>query len=358
MSSATARTQAVRSQAVRGQAAHSQAAHSQAPRIQAEGLVKHFERRFGRPGGREPRRIVAVDGLSFQVDAGETMGLLGPNGAGKTTTLHLLTGVLRPDAGRVVLVGEVDPTRPSVRRQIGIAPQEPAIYDELTGEENLRLFGRLYGLSGRALGTRVGEVLERVGLSARRQQRAGEYSGGMRRRLSLAGALVHDPLVVLLDEPTVGVDPQSRNLLFDCIRGLRAEGRTVLFSTHYMEEAERLCDRVAIMDRGKLLDLDTVDGLIRRHGGPPRVEAELGGHGEGSGRDAGSVGSSRALQDGWPPSVEARLEGRRLTLTTEEPLAAVAELARRGVRVERLTLERASLETVFLHLTGRSLRDD
>ena len=312
-------------------------------RIRAEGLVKHY----GRSGG----RVAAVDGLSFEVYAGETFGLLGPNGAGKTTTLHLLSGVLRPDAGRVVIDGEADPTRPSVRRRLGIAPQEPAIYHQLTGEENLLFLGRLYGLSGAELGTRVDEALVRVGLGGRRTQKAGSYSGGMRRRLSLAGALVHDPPVVLLDEPTVGVDPQSRNLLFDCIEELEAEGRTVLLSTHYMEEAERLCDRVAILDRGRLLDLDRVEALIDHHGGLPRLEAELA-------EAAPTPAKSSSVLDGLPGSPEVRLEGRRLTLTTSEPLAAVSELAHRGLQVERLAIERANLETVFLHLTGRSLRDE
>jgi ABC-2 type transport system ATP-binding protein len=212
---------------------------------------------------------VAVNGISFEVREGECFGLLGPNGAGKTTTLHMLVGALRPDSGEVRIHGETDPTRPSVRNRIGVAPQSLAVYGELTGQENLEFFAGLYGLHGDRLGERIEMALEFAGLTARRKDRAATYSGGMQRRLNLVCGLMHDPSVILLDEPTVGVDPQSRNLLFDNIEALKRLGRTIVYTTHYMEEAERLCDRVAIIDHGAILALDTVENLRRTHGGPP-----------------------------------------------------------------------------------------
>ena len=220
--------------------------------------------------------IVAVDGVTFEIRRGETFGLLGPNGAGKTTTIGMIVGALRPDAGTVVVDGESDPTRHSVRRRIGTAPQAIALYGDLTGEENLRFFGALYGLSGARLRERVAWALEFSGLASRRRHRVAGYSGGMQRRLNLVAGLLHDPPVILLDEPTVGVDPQSRNHIFESIEALKRQGRTILYTTHYMEEAQRLCDRVGIIDRGKLLAVDAVDSLIERHGGEPVTRIERG----------------------------------------------------------------------------------
>src|SRR4051794_36777033 len=219
--------------------------------------------------------IQAVDGVSLELVAGETFGLLGPNGAGKTTTIHMLIGALRPDEGEVTINGSTDPTRADVRRQIGVAPQIEALYDELSAAENLSFFGRLYGLAGDRLKERVSWCLGLAGLTARAGDRVKTYSGGMKRRLNLACALVHDPPGLLLDEPTARVDPQAPNHLLDTIEGFARTGRTILYTTHYMEEAERLCDRVAIMDQGKILALDTVDELLRKHGGASMLEAEL-----------------------------------------------------------------------------------
>ena len=219
--------------------------------------------------------VVAVDDVTFEVQPGETFGLLGPNGAGKTTTINMIVGALCPDSGQVRVNGQDDPTRPEVRRSIGVAPQSLALYSELTGEENLVFFGRLYGIAKERLGGRVEWALAFAGLTDRRKHRVGTYSGGMQRRLNLVCGLMHDPRVVVLDEPTVGVDPQSRNLLFENIEALKKEGRTILYTTHYMEEAERLCDRVAIMDHGKLLAMDTVHNLLGQHGGPSTVEIEF-----------------------------------------------------------------------------------
>jgi len=269
---------------------------------------------------------VAVDGVSFEVARGECFGLLGPNGAGKSTTINALVGALLPDSGEVRVDG-ADPALAATRRRIGVAPQSLALYEDLSAEENLTLFARLHGLSGASLAASVGAALVFAGLADRRRDRVTTYSGGMKRRLNLACAIVHDPPVLLFDEPTVGVDPQSRNHIFDSIERLTGEGRTILYTTHYMEEAERLCDRVAIVDHGKLLALDTVDALVAAHGGRSVVEVEF---------------------DGAPP--------RRIE--TDRPPEAVAELAKSGAAFTAIRVERPDLETVFLALTGRRLRDE
>jgi ABC-2 type transport system ATP-binding protein len=269
---------------------------------------------------------VAVDGVSFDVARGECFGLLGPNGAGKSTTINALVGALAPDSGEVRVDGDGDPARADVRRRIGVAPQSLALYDELTGDENLALFGRLHGLSGGKLSDGVGRALDVAGLTDRRGDRVKAYSGGMKRRLNMACALVHGPAVLLFDEPTVGVDPQSRNHIFEAIERLKSEGRTILYTTHYMEEAERLCDRIAIVDHGKVLAVDATKALIAAHGGTSVVEVEF--------------------EDAPPRRIE-----------TDRPPEAVAELAKSGAKFTAIRVERPTLETVFLKLTGRRLRD-
>jgi ABC-2 type transport system ATP-binding protein len=268
--------------------------------------------------------IVAVDGLSLAVKPGEVLGLLGPNGAGKSTTVNLAVGLLAPDEGRVVIEGAGSPREAAVRARLGVAPQALALYDALTGDENLRFFGEVYGLSGPRLDERVRWALDFVGLTDRARDRVNTYSGGMKRRLNLASALVHDPALVLLDEPTVGVDPQSRNQIFENIQALKQLGRTLIYTTHYMEEAERLCDRVAIVDKGRLLALGTVSELLTTYGAHPTLVVQT---------DRGEV----------------RIE-------TSDPLSELNRLAAGG-SVASFHLERATLEQVFLHLTGRRLRD-
>jgi ABC-2 type transport system ATP-binding protein len=269
-------------------------------------------------------QTVAVDRLTLAVKPGEVFGLLGPNGAGKTTTVSLAVGLLSPDTGEV-RIGELgSPRDAAVRRRIGVAPQSVAVYDDLTGAENLAFFGRIYGLTGHALDAAVKRALAFVGLSGRGGHRASTYSGGMTRRLNLAAAVLHDPDLVLLDEPTVGVDPQSRNAIFDNIAALRATGRTLVYTTHYMEEAERLCDRVAIVDHGRMLACDTVANLLRQHGGTPVLVAEVNG-------------------------TERRIEAA-------DPLKELNLLAAGGT-LGGFQVERPTLEQVFLHLTGRQLRD-
>jgi len=279
--------------------------------------LRNLKKRFG--------AIVAVEDLSLEIAPGEIFGLLGPNGAGKTTTVNLAVGILAPDSGTVNLAALGPPSSSRVRAKIGVAPQALALYENLSGEENLRFFGRLQGLGGRTLADRVAWSLEFVELGDRRRDRVKTYSGGMKRRLNLAVAVVHDPPILFLDEPTVGVDPQSRNFIFENIEHMRESGKTIVYTTHYMEEAERLCDRVGIMDHGRLLALDKVENLIAAHGGKSIIVAE---DSEG----------------------EVRIE-------TDDPLGELAKLQVKR-RLLRLRVESPNLEAVFLRLTGRHLRDN
>jgi ABC-2 type transport system ATP-binding protein len=284
--------------------------------------------------------LVAVDGISFSIAKGEVFGLLGPNGAGKTTTISLMVGAISPDSGRINIDGQSDPSKPELRRQIGFAPQSLAVYGRLTAAENLSFFGSMYGLSGAHLRERVDWALEFARLTDRRSGLAVTFSGGMLRRLNLACALVHDPPVLFLDEPTVGVDPQSRNLMFDSVEKLKAQGRTMIYTTHYMEEAERLCDRVAIIDHGKLLALDTVRNLTAAHGGDAVIDAE-----------AEELPPDRSQLPGtW--------EGNRVRLESKRPIEDLARLSGTGLNFKQVHIQRPSLEKVFLNLTGRSLRDE
>jgi ABC-2 type transport system ATP-binding protein len=277
--------------------------------------IAQFRKSFG--------SVMAVDGLSMTVQKGELFGLLGPNGAGKTTTVRGICGLLKPSSGTVYIEDE-SPTQLSIRKKIGLAPQELSLYTDLSAEENLFFLGKLYGLSGSYLRQRTDWCLDFAGLQSRRRHRVKTYSGGMKRRLNLAAALVHDPSILVLDEPTVGVDTQSRNAILESILELREQGRTILYTTHYMEEAQRLCDRVGIIDHGKLLALDSVAKLIQTHGGRAVIVVEKGGDEE--------------------------------RLTTDDPLETLSQFNWED-RPERLRIEPASLESVFLNLTGRQLRD-
>lgn len=269
-------------------------------------------------------KITAVDNLSLEITRGEIFGLLGPNGAGKSTTVHLAVGLLAPDAGSVSIDGLGAASSPAIRARIGVAPQVLSLYEILSAEENLAFWGRMYHLRGRRLSDRIRSALEFVGLIDRSRDLVKNYSGGMKRRLNLAAAILHEPELILLDEPTVGVDPQSRNSIFDNILQLKKAGRTIVYTTHYMEEAERLCDRVGIMDHGKMLAVDTVTGLLTRLGAGPVLVAET--------------------------------NGREVRIETREPLAELNKLAA-SAPVSGFRVERSTLEQVFLNLTGKKLRD-
>jgi ABC-2 type transport system ATP-binding protein len=297
--------------------------------------------------------LVAVEDVSFEARPGEMVGLLGPNGAGKTTTVSMIAGLLTPDAGEVrvdgeLVRGETDP----VKRRMGFVPQDVALHDELSASENLALFGALYGIRGGALRDAMGRAFEIAGLADRARDRVGTFSGGMKRRLNLASALLHDPQILLLDEPTVGVDPQSRNAIFANLEVLKAQGKTLVYTTHYMEEAERLCDRIIIVDHGKVIANDTLDAVRRLVPGVNVLELDIDNPGKGDWADA------LRQVDG----VEAvACEGGTLRVTVRDLLdispRVLLWLRDGGYRCSHIASQRADLETVFLTLTGRSVRN-
>ena len=295
----------------------------------------------------------AVEEVSLNLGPGEILGLLGPNGAGKTTTVSMIAGLLAPDGGEVLLMGQPPSSNGAAKRALGLVPQDLALFDGLTAEANLRLFGALYGLGGPGLDRAVREGLAFVGLSERASSRVKSFSGGMKRRLNLAAGLLHDPSVLLLDEPTVGVDPQSRNAIFDVLEDLRSRGKAILYTTHYMEEAERLCSRIVIMDHGRVLAEGTAPELAARLPHPTRLVAELRGGGDGEGW-IGEVGK-------LPGFSHVSIEGGRLGATVENLAEGTSVLldfiASRGLELASLETQRPDLETVFLALTGRELRD-
>jgi ABC-2 type transport system ATP-binding protein len=309
--------------------------------------VNNLKKRFG--------DVQAVDGASFRVEKGQCVGLLGPNGAGKTTTVSMICGLIAPDSGDVMidgrrLSGDTDATK----RLLGLVTQEIAVYDELSARQNLELFGSLYGLSGMDLNAAVGEALELVGLAERGRDRVKTYSGGMKRRLNLAAALLHDPEWIILDEPTVGVDPQSRNAIFDNLESLRDRGKTLIYTTHYMEEAERLCDRIVIMDRGRVIADDDLRGLLRNLPATNKLLIELNG---GNSDHEKLLGGLKSV----PGVVSLQLDADVLSvgvgdLARDVP-GVLGSLASAGATYNHIASERADLEAVFLALTGRSLRD-
>jgi ABC-2 type transport system ATP-binding protein len=302
--------------------------------------------------------IVALDGVSFRAAKGETVGLLGPNGAGKTTTVSMIAGLIRPDAGEVRIAGSLMRTDTDpAKRGIGLVPQDLGLYEEISARENLHLFGALYGMSGAPLRRAMDSAMDLVGLTARAKDPVKDFSGGMKRRLNLAAALLHDPLLLLLDEPTVGVDPQSRNAIFDNLEQLRRQGKTVLYTTHYMEEAERLCDRLVIVDHGKILRDDTLQALHRIVPSRNLLTVEL----EDPAANGLHLQDLEQLLEQLPGVELAELRGATVRIGLRDLASDSGRvldwLAGRGHRFRHLASERTNLETVFLTLTGRSLRD-
>ncbi len=309
------------------------------PVLVCEGLHKSFGERK------------AVDGVGFEIAAGETYGLLGPNGAGKTTTISMICGLLHKDAGTVIVDGEpIEVSSVGARRALGYVPQDLAIYPDLTAFENLAFFAKLYGMRGVAVTAAVDRVLELTGLADRGKDRADEFSGGMKRRLNIGIGLLHGPKLLMLDEPTVGVDPQSRNAILDSVDALGTEGLAVLYTTHYMEEAERLCDRVGIIDDGKLVAEGTRRDLIAGIGQRDRVTFEVAGHVEGL--------AERLLE---LPGVDGATQAEgRLEVVLKGAAARLPELiaaVSNGTVVKGVAVHEPDLEAVFLHLTGKALRD-
>ena len=297
-------------------------------------------------------KLVAVDGVGFHIDPGETYGLLGPNGAGKTTTISMIAGLLERDAGEVTVAGEPMTTH-SVRAKsaLGYVPQDLAIYPDLSGRENLMFFARLYGMPTAEARRRSEEVLALTGLTDRAGDQTKQYSGGMKRRLNIGIGLLHRPRLLILDEPTVGVDPQSRNAILESVEGLSGAGMAVLYTTHYMEEAERLCDRIGIIDHGKLIAEGTRAELVSMVGEGDQVRLAATGDlaSAADGLAARSwVRQARAL-DG---SIDLVVDKARSELP-----AILADVAAAGATVRSVEVTEPDLEAVFLHLTGRALRD-
>jgi ABC-2 type transport system ATP-binding protein len=308
--------------------------------LEVNGLCKNYgERR-------------AVDGVSFQVRRGQTVGLLGPNGAGKSTTVSLICGLLRRDAGTVLLDGQpMGEGDNAAKRRIGLVPQDLALYEELSALDNLKLFGALYGLKGAPLARRCQEVLELVRLADRAKDKPATFSGGMKRRLNIAAALLHEPALLILDEPTVGVDPQSRNAIFDTLEALKAQGRSLIYTSHYMEEVERLADHIVIIDHGKVLADESPAALHARLPAQAALHVELAAP-----ADAALAEALQRL-----PGV-ARIEAQgavlEIGLSGADAAAPVLRwLDEQGHRLLHFATARSKLEDIFLTLTGRSLRD-
>jgi ABC-2 type transport system ATP-binding protein len=310
------------------------------PMITINGLTKTYGDR------------VAVQDVSFAIEEGEIFGLLGVNGAGKTTLLSILSTLLPPDEGNVLIDGhDIARETNRVKPLIGFVPQDLALYPNLSAWDNLIFFGRIYGLGGTTLKERVTALLTMVGLSDRAGDAVETFSGGMKRRLNIAAGLIHEPRILFLDEPTVGVDPQSRNFIFEHVERLHSEGMTIIYTTHYMEEAQRLCDRVAIMDSGRILALDTMHGLL----------AMLGGGIMYTGLAQTSLETLLPDLKSLPHIRQVVEEDGRLKIETSDSSLAVLELIElcrvRHISIVSLELLQPNLEGVFLHLTGKRIRD-
>jgi ABC-2 type transport system ATP-binding protein len=296
-------------------------------------------------------QVRAVDGVSFSVAPGEIYGLLGPNGAGKTTTISMISGLLRPDAGRVLVEGADfwgDPAR--AQRIMGVVPQELDIYEELSGRENLEFWGRLAGLSAKVARARAAELLESLALADRAKDAVKNYSGGMKRRINLGCTLMHRPRLLLLDEPTVGIDPQARANILEFVKQLAATGSAILYTTHYLDEAEMLCHRIGIIDHGKLLAEGTLTELQRRLGGDKLFVVEGDLKNTDADQWSGFHDRFRVIQKSDQQLVVSSQHDRH-------PSDCLKDLLELPVRIENVTLKRPSLNDVFLQLTGRELRE-
>jgi ABC-2 type transport system ATP-binding protein len=308
--------------------------------IEVQNLKKHFG------------ELQAVRGVSFCAEAGEVLSLLGPNGAGKSTTISMLAGLLEPDEGDALIMGHSIRREPlQAKANLGVVPQDIALYPDLSARENLTFWGKMYGLRGAALKSRVDEVLATIGLSERQKDRVGTFSGGMKRRVNIGAALLHKPSVVIMDEPTVGIDPQSRRNILDNVKELNQQGMTVLYTTHYMEEAEELSRHIAIVDHGLVVAVGTYPELIRLVGEQTRIDLGLNTAGE-------KIAPLWKNIEGV--SQVSSLDGKASVLVADsnKVLPKLFDAAgRAGVRITSVEIKEPNLEAVFLHLTGRALRD-
>lgn len=297
---------------------------------------------------------VAVDKISFDIEDGEIFSLLGPNGAGKTTTISILSTLLTPTEGSATIFGYSLTKQPmEVKKLIGVVPQEIALYDDLSALENLNFWGEMYGLTGKALKTRVSEVLEQIGLTDRAKDRVKTYSGGMKRRVNIGVGLLNKPRLLFMDEPTVGIDPQSRRAILDSVKALNTAGMTILYTTHYMEEAQELSDRVGIIDHGKLIALGTQAELTAQVGEMDTLILHVGEN-EDPEHLAQGLRTVQGVFQANPSDHEVAL----VTPSAEEVLAPVVSRANElGIKIHSVDIREPNLEAVFLHLTGRALRD-
>lgn len=296
--------------------------------------------------------IRAVDGISFEVKRGEVFGLLGPNGAGKSTTISIISTLLPPTKGEVFFEGESIFKNPgNLRQRLGIVPQDIALYPTLTGYENLRFWGNLYGLKGPELKERIYEVADIIGLNERLKDKVEKYSGGMKRRLNIGAALLHKPALLIMDEPTVGIDPQSRSHILETVLKLNARGMTIIYTTHYMEEAEELCSRICIMDEGKIIASGTKQELVESVKERTRINIRA---------DKVSDNMAKLLKE-IPGVCDVTVKDDGFTLLGENGDILLAEIiskfSEENSKIQSLDIQKPDLETVFLHLTGKALRD-
>ncbi|GAP12998.1 daunorubicin resistance ABC transporter ATP-binding subunit [Longilinea arvoryzae] len=296
----------------------------------------------------------AVNGINFEIQEAEIFSLLGPNGAGKTTTISVLSTLYAPTSGDALIGGHSVVREPmAVRKLIGIVPQDLALYEDLTARENLSFWGQMYDLSGKALNARIDQVLDQIGLREHANQRVRTFSGGMKRRVNIGVGLLHQPRLLFMDEPTVGIDPQSRRAILDSVKDLNRQGMTVLYTTHYMEEAQELSDRVGIIDHGDLIALGTQGELTRQVGEYESLQLHLSEMDDAD----GLAKSLRSLEG----VVRADVIDHSITLITPDAerilASAVSRANERNIKIRSISIQEPNLEAVFLHLTGRALRD-